>query len=72
MPDNLIFEIMKNKFNSEACEQLSQADLQEYRGGFPLLVVALVIFDIAVVGMAVTGAFQMGYDKGRESKSQNT
>jgi lactobin A/cerein 7B family class IIb bacteriocin len=64
---------MNSKFNSVAFEPLSQADLMEVKGGFAYLVVALVVFDIVVVGMAVSGAFQMGYDKGvAEVKAQKS
>jgi lactobin A/cerein 7B family class IIb bacteriocin len=56
---------MNEKTYSITCEPLSNKELQEVNGGFPLLVVALVAFDIAVVGMAISGAFMAGYNKAR-------
>jgi lactobin A/cerein 7B family class IIb bacteriocin len=56
---------MKEKINFIKCEQLSNKELQEVKGGCALLVLALVAFDIAVVGMAISGSFMAGYNKAR-------
>jgi hypothetical protein len=65
VPNNNIYEIMYEKFYSVDCESFSSKDLQEFTVRIPLLVLALIALNVAVVGIAATGVFQMGYDRGR-------
>jgi len=60
---------MNEKFNSVAYESLSQNEMQEVNGGFLILMLSTLSFgSMALVGIAVYGAFQMGYDKACECK----
>jgi lactobin A/cerein 7B family class IIb bacteriocin len=55
---------MNEKFNSVACETLSQQEVQETSGGFIILFLAAIsTAEILLVGTAIVGAYKMGYDK---------
>lgn len=54
---------MSKKFNFIPCQPLSQNELQDINGGMILFLMAYSLAAVGLVGLAVYGAYQMGYDK---------
>lgn len=55
---------MNEKFNNVAFETLTEKEQNEISGGIILLLLtAISMAEFALVGTAIYGAYQMGYDK---------